>query len=128
MRPRYAGAGDENPPYSVPARDSALSLDDSVLLRKVVSTSASNTRNTGVVVPRSDGGVLRSGVVFVRRRLRHRTLRRIPALLRRRRRVVGWEDVLLGRDRCGVEGTQRAVGWMSGDHDRCFSTLVPEAF
>ena len=33
-----------------------------------------------------------------------------------------------GRDRCGVEGTQRAVGWMSGDHDRCFSTLVPEAF
>jgi hypothetical protein len=33
-----------------------------------------------------------------------------------------------GRARCGVEGTQRAVGWMSGDHDRCFSTLVPEAF
>ena len=33
-----------------------------------------------------------------------------------------------GRDRCGVEGTQRAVGWMSGDHDRCFLTLVLEAF
>ena len=33
-----------------------------------------------------------------------------------------------GRARCGVEGTQRAVGWMSGDHDRCFSTLVLEAF
>ena len=27
-----------------------------------------------------------------------------------------------------MEGTQRAVGWMSGDHDRCFSTLVLEAF
>ena len=53
-----------------------------------------------VVVPRSDGGVLRSGVVFVRRRLRHRTLRRIPALLRRRRRAVGWSDVLL--DAIGV--------------------------
>ena len=23
---------------------------------------------------------------------------------------------------------QRAVGWMSGDHDRCFLTLVLEAF
>ena len=27
-----------------------------------------------------------------------------------------------------MEGTQRAVGWMSGDHDRCFLTLVLEAF
>ena len=33
-----------------------------------------------------------------------------------------------GRDRCGVEGTQRAVGWMYGDHDRCSLTLVLEAF
>ena len=27
-----------------------------------------------------------------------------------------------------MEGTQRAVGWMSGDHDRCSLTLVLEAF
>ena len=27
-----------------------------------------------------------------------------------------------------MEGTQRAVGWMSGDHDSCFSTLVLKAF
>ena len=27
-----------------------------------------------------------------------------------------------------MEGTQRAVGWMYGDHDRCFLTLVLEAF
>jgi hypothetical protein len=29
---------------------------------------------------------------------------------------------------CGVEGTQRAVGWVSEDHDRCFLTLVLGAF
>lgn len=80
-----------------------------------------------VVVPRSDGGVLCSGVVFVCRRLRHHTLRRIPSFAPTAPgcRVGGCPA---GRARCGVEGTQRAVGWMSGDHDRCFSTLVPEAF
>ena len=89
-----------------------------------------------VVVPRSDGGVLRSGVVFARRRLRHRTLRRIPALLRRRRRVVGWEDVLL--DAIGVgwkapnalwdgcPGTMTGVSqhWCLRHFDRCSSTLM----
>ena len=63
-----------------------------------------------VVVPRSDGGVLRSGVVFVRRRLRHRALRRIPALLRRRRRVVGWTGVLL--DAIGVGWKAPNALWM----------------
>ena len=28
----------------------------------------------------------------------------------------------------GDGSTQRAVGWMSGDHDRCFLTLVLEVF
>ena len=87
-----------------------------------------------VVVPRSDGGGLRSGVVFVCRRLRHRTLRRIPALLRRRRRAVGWADVLL--DAIGVgwkapnalwdgcPGTMTGVSqhWCSRHFDRCSST------
>ena len=87
-----------------------------------------------VVVPRSDGGVLRSGVVFVLRRLRRRTLRRIPALLRRRRRAVGWADVLL--DAIGVgwkapsalwdacPGTMTGVSqhWCLRHFDRCSST------
>ena len=79
MRPRYAGAGDENPPFYVPARDSALSLDDSVLLRKVVSTSASNTRNTGLAGGRRS---LSAGPRRRRRRRRRRKrVRQMPALV-----------------------------------------------
>ena len=49
-------------------------------------------------------------------------------LPRRRQTVCRLGGCPAGCDRCGVEGTQRAVGCMSGDHDRCFSTLVLEAF
>ena len=31
-------------------------------------------------------------------------------------------------DAIGVGRHPTRCGWMSGDHDRCFSTLVPEAF
>jgi len=89
-----------------------------------------------VVAPRSGGGVLCSGVVFVCRRLRHHTLRRIPSLLCRQRRGVGWVDVLL--DALGVgwkapsalwdgcPGTMTGVSqhWCLRHFDRCSSTLM----
>ena len=54
---------------------------------------------------------LHHAVVFVRRRLRHRTLRRIPALVRRRRRrVVDWDGVLL--DAIGVGWKAPNALWM----------------
>ena len=43
----------------------------------------------------------------------------------------GLWSVFTGRVRCGWKApsrSQRTVGWMSGDHDRCFLTLVLEAF
>ena len=79
-----------------------------------------------VIALRSDGGVLRSGDVFVVVGTRRRPSRpRSSAPTAPGCRLVGCPA---GRDRCGVEGTHRAVGGMSGDHDRCFSTLVLEGF
>ena len=56
-------------------------------------------------------------VVALAFRWRHRTLRRIPALLRRRRRAVGWSDVLL--DAIGV-------GWKAPNAlwDGCPGTMT----
>jgi len=55
--------------------------------------------------------------VFVRRQLRHRTLCRILALLRRRRRTVGWADVLL--DAIGVGWKAPSALW-----DGCLGTMT----
>ena len=71
--------------------------------------------------PSERGGVLVGRLIVVR--LDVALFYAVLRLPRRRQTVCRLGGCPAGCDRCGVEGTQRTVAWMPGDHDRCLSTL-----